>query len=105
MMCFPGGDIKRLIGSSFRQYQLRQALPGLRDQLAAVSDLEASTQLHDEGSLFKLQELLVQGADLWGAMRQVFTLPGHALPFMQPGRLVRLAHQVPVQEEWQEAMR
>lgn len=83
-----------LITRSLRQWQMRTALPALEARAAALdaaADAVAIGENEDEEvAAEQLFVLLQELAALSGAARDVANLPQFALPFLQPGRLVRV---------------
>mmetsp|Transcript_37581 Transcript_37581/g.96143 ORF Transcript_37581/g.96143 Transcript_37581/m.96143 type:complete len:1017 (-) Transcript_37581:98-3148(-) len=78
-----------LLRRSFRQFQAEQALPKLLKQLTDLEAERDSITIADEEAVSEVLLLLRQLAAMKGEMRQTTTIPKYALPFLQPGRLVR----------------
>lgn len=83
-----------LITRSLRQWQMRTALPALEARVAALDAAADAVAIgengDDEVAAEQLCVLLQELAALSGAARDVANLPQFALPFLQPGRLVRV---------------
>ena len=80
-----------LISRSFRQWQAQQELPALRARLATASAAADAVAVDDEHSAEELLGLLDERGAVVAAMRAIEAQPQHAVPFLQPGRLLRLA--------------
>lgn len=84
------GDPENLLRNSFYQFQADRALPDLQKQ---AKDLEAerdSIVIEEEESLKDYYDLLLQHKSLKKDVRDIVFSPKHCLPFLQPGRLVRI---------------
>lgn len=82
---------ERLIGSSLKQFQARMQLPALQRRLAAVDEALEAASGSIEDAAGELYHLLCDKATLEQEMRDVENKPKYAVPFLQPGRLVRVA--------------
>lgn len=82
---------ERLIASSLKQFQARAVLPTLRQKLADMEEAleQAGSTLDDTAA--ELYHLLCDKEKLEQEMRDVENKPKYAVPFLQPGRLVRVA--------------
>ena len=80
-----------LISRSFRQWQAQRALPALRERLAEADAAAKSVTVDDESAAAEVYDLLEERGAVVAAMRGIEAQPQHAVPFLQPGRLVRLA--------------
>ncbi|KAJ2159133.1 ATP-dependent RNA helicase mtr4 [Coemansia sp. RSA 552] len=79
-----------MLERSFHQFQAHASIPRLEAQAA---DLEAELALitvEDEPSIRRLYELRKQNESLSEDLSKIVVHPTHSLPFMQPGRLVRV---------------
>jgi ATP-dependent RNA helicase DOB1 len=80
-----------LIKRSFRQFQMRRMVPHLKQRLAqakaAMNAIEVPMQEHTEELFYLLQER----EQVHSAMASLQAQPQHSVPFLQPGRLVRLS--------------
>lgn len=84
------GDPENLLRNSFYQFQADRALPDLEKQ---AKDLEAerdSIIIEEEESLMDYYNLLQQYRSLKNDVRDIVFSPKYCLPFLQPGRLVRV---------------
>ncbi|EFJ42378.1 hypothetical protein VOLCADRAFT_107315 [Volvox carteri f. nagariensis] len=95
LMRVEGAEPEQLMGASFRQFQVERSLPSLE---ARVSTLEAQRDaivVPDEQSVRQYYALLDQLASLRASLRGFLNSPQVCLPFLQPGRLVRLLPEPP----------
>jgi ATP-dependent RNA helicase DOB1 len=84
-----------LIGRSFRQWQAARALPALRARRAAADAAADAAVVDDEAEASEVLALLEERGAVAAAVRAIEAQPQHAVPFLQPGRLVRLAVAAP----------
>lgn len=82
---------ERLIGSSLKQFQARAQLPALQQRLAAVDEAAKGVSGTVDDAAGELYHLLCDKARIEQELRDVENRPKHAVPFLQPGRLVRVA--------------
>ena len=80
-----------LISRSLLQWQMRRALPQARQRLADARAAADAVAVPDLESAEELLHLLQEREQIDRVMRQIEAQPQHAVPFLQPGRLVRLA--------------
>lgn len=80
-----------LISRSLRQWQMRRALPQARQRLADARAAADAVEVPQQEDAEELLHLLQEREHIDRAMRQIEAQPQHAVPFLQPGRLVRLA--------------
>eukprot|EP00798_Chlamydomonas_sp_ICE-L_P020959 gene20959-27812_t len=94
-----GADPEQLMASSFRQFQVERSLPKLEENVQMLKNQRDAVEIEDEdqveGFLGLLEVegflgLLEQYAQLQDELRASINAPQHSLPFLQPGRLVRL---------------
>lgn len=87
-----GGDPERMMQLSFHQFQNERAAPAMEEELAKLStEAQAlSGQIKDEASVGEYFQLCAAMEGVRNEMRRIITTPAHALPFLQPGRLVRV---------------
>ncbi|GJP60249.1 hypothetical protein CLOP_g17460 [Closterium sp. NIES-67] len=86
----PEVEIEETIRSSYRQFQSDRALPALQARLQALESEYSSVDIPDESSLLSLLSLRRQLSSLRAEIRSFLTSPKHALPFLSPGRVVRI---------------
>lgn len=82
---------ERLIGSSLKQFQARTLLPVLRQRLAVLEEALLKVEETVDDAAGELFHLLCDKAKLEQGMRDVENQPKYSVPFLQPGRLVRLS--------------
>nr|CAB3466687.1 unnamed protein product [Digitaria exilis]CAB3469175.1 unnamed protein product [Digitaria exilis]CAB3469180.1 unnamed protein product [Digitaria exilis] len=86
------GDPEKLLRYSFYQFQADRALPDLEKQIKELESDRNSMVIEEEESLKDYYELLQQYKSLKKDIRDIVLSPKHVLPFLQPGRLVRLQY-------------
>lgn len=79
-----------LISRSLRQWQMQTALPALEARLEHLDAAADAVGIEDEEAAEGLYHLLQEHAQLTAATRDVANLPQYSLPFLQPGRLIRV---------------
>ncbi|CAN6214435.1 unnamed protein product [Urochloa humidicola] len=84
------GDPEKLLRYSFYQFQADRALPDLEKQIKELEADRNSIVIEEEESLKDYYDLLQQYKSLKKDVRDIVLSPKHVLPFLQPGRLVRL---------------
>lgn len=82
---------ERLIGSSLKQFQARALLPALRQRLAQLEEASLAAEETVDDAAGELYHLLCDKTKLEQAMRDCENKPKYSVPFLQPGRLVRLS--------------
>ncbi|UPR01038.1 ATP-dependent RNA helicase [Chloropicon primus] len=85
-----GGDPSALMRSSYRQHQTELALPALKKRAKELEERCKSVQIENEDEVEKDFEVLQKVGQLRAQRRQLFQDPSIALPFLQPGRLVKV---------------
>ncbi|KAM0755249.1 antiviral helicase [Meredithblackwellia eburnea MCA 4105] len=76
----------------FYQFQNTASVPVLEDELRTLDELRTSITIPDEDSIADYYDLRQQLELLNKDLRDVLNHPTYALPFLQPGRLVRVKH-------------
>ncbi|GAA5942156.1 ATP-dependent RNA helicase MTR4 [Sporobolomyces koalae] len=76
----------------FYQFQNTASVPKLEDELRALDEQRASIVIPDEDNVADYYDLRQQLDILNKDLRDVLNHPTYALPFLQPGRLVRVKH-------------
>jgi ATP-dependent RNA helicase DOB1 len=95
LMRVEGAEPESLIQSSFAQFQNDRALPGLEAKIVEIQKDRDAVKIHDEDSVDEYVKLK-DGLDAMIRERRVVTnTPTHAVPFLQPGRLVRVCTKSP----------
>ncbi|KAG0266345.1 ATP-dependent RNA helicase mtr4 [Mortierella polycephala] len=77
----------------FYQFQNNANIPQLERELATLEAAKSDMVFEDEESMAKYHELRGQLSSLRGDVRAVINHPTHALPFMQPGRVVKVKYE------------
>uniref|UniRef100_A0A383W508 Helicase ATP-binding domain-containing protein n=1 Tax=Tetradesmus obliquus TaxID=3088 RepID=A0A383W508_TETOB len=85
-----GTTAEMLLQASFRQWQLRHALPQLEQRLAELSAAKDAVAVPQEEQVTSFAELLESRLRLGEALREAVADPAAALRFLQPGRLLRV---------------
>lgn len=80
-----------LISRSLRQWQMRRELPEMRTRLAAATAAADAVAVEDEAASEEVLQLLTERGHVAAAMCAIEAQPQYSVPFLQPGRLVRLA--------------
>ena len=80
-----------LISRSLRQFQMRRQLPELRARLTAATAAAEAVVVDGGRDAEDLAQLLEERGEIATAMAAIEAQPQHAVPFLQPGRLLRLA--------------
>jgi ATP-dependent RNA helicase DOB1 len=93
-----------LISRSLRQWQMRRDLPAMRMQLAATAAAANDVVVEDEAAAEEVLQLLEERGQVAAAMCAIEAQPQYAVPFLQPGRLVRLATAAADEGEGQAAL-
>ena len=89
-------DPDSLVARSFRQFQARRALPQLQQRLAALDARRAALVVPDEPTVAEYYYTREAAARLRAQLRACLRQPARALPFLQPGRLVRIVDRSPL---------
>ncbi|KII85594.1 hypothetical protein PLICRDRAFT_44920 [Plicaturopsis crispa FD-325 SS-3] len=77
----------------FFQFQNNAGVPVLEDQLKREEETKDSIVIADEGLVSDYYNYRQQLDQMAADFRDVITHPSYALPFLQPGRLVKVKHQ------------
>ena len=95
LMRVEGADPESLIQSSFAQFQNDRALPALEAKVVELEKERDAVQIEDEDLVDEYVKLR-DGLDAMVRERRVVTnTPTYAVPFLQPGRLVRVCTKAP----------
>lgn len=84
------GDPEKLLRYSFYQFQADRALPDLEKQVKELEVERDSMIIEEEESLKDYYNLLQQYKSLKNDVRDIVFSPKYCLPFLQPGRLMRI---------------
>lgn len=82
-----------MLERSFYQFQNTASVPKLEDELRQLDEQRASIVIPDEDNIADYYDLRQQLDILNKDLRDVLNHPTYALPFLQPGRLVRVKHE------------
>ncbi|GAB4818279.1 hypothetical protein N2152v2_005325 [Parachlorella kessleri] len=85
-----GADPETLMRLSYRQFQTERALPALEARVARLEAERDGISIDEEERVGEYLALTQQLAKVRREMRRIVCAPKHALPFLQPGRLVRV---------------
>ncbi|KAM0791107.1 ATP-dependent RNA helicase mtr4 [Microbotryomycetes sp. NB124-2] len=77
----------------FYQFQNTASVPHLEDELRKLDEERSSILISDEDNVADYYDLRQQLDILNKDLRDVLNHPTYALPFLQPGRLVRVKHE------------
>lgn len=86
------GDPEKLLRHSFYQFQADRTLPDLEKQVRELELERNSMVIEEEESLKDYYDLLQQHKNLKKDVRDIVLSPKYVLPFLQPGRLVRVQY-------------
>nr|DAD33949.1 TPA_asm: hypothetical protein HUJ06_012800 [Nelumbo nucifera] len=84
------GDPENLLRNSFYQFQSDRAIPNLEKEAKNLEEERDSIIIEEEESLKNYYTLLQQYKSLKKDVCDIVFSPRYCLPFLQPGRLVRL---------------
>lgn len=84
------GDPETLLRQSFYQFQSDRALPNLQKRVKDLEEQRDLIVIEEEDKLKDYYSLLEQLHSFKGDIRNIVFLPRHCLPFLQPGRLIRI---------------
>lgn len=90
MLRVEGHEPEDLMKRSYRQFQVERALPELENKLEAQQAQHDAMTISDEEQVRAYQALTQQVVKLKGQLRDIAMSPKNALPFLQPGRLIRI---------------
>ncbi|KAK3828261.1 MAG: rRNA-processing arch domain-containing protein [Benniella sp.] len=82
-----------MLERSFFQFQNNSNIPQLERELSTLDAEKAAMVFEDEASLASYHEIRQQLTSLKKDVRDVVNHPTHALPYMQPGRVVKVSYE------------
>ncbi|PRW05917.1 superkiller viralicidic activity 2-like 2 isoform B [Chlorella sorokiniana] len=85
-----GVDPESLMQRSYRQFQMERALPSLEARVAKLEAERDGIAIEQEEKVQEFLALSQQLEKLRGEVRAIVSAPKNCLPFLQPGRLVRV---------------
>jgi ATP-dependent RNA helicase DOB1 len=100
IMRLDGAEPEALLRASFRQFQAERALPALEARAEALEARASAVAMplpEEQASAYAA--LAEQRRRLRAERRAVLTVPAHALPFLQPGRVCRVCRLPPDEAE------
>ncbi|TFK24097.1 antiviral helicase [Coprinopsis marcescibilis] len=77
----------------FFQFQSSAGIPMLEDELKVELESQKSIAIPDENLVSQYYEYRLQLDQMAADFREIVTHPAYSLPFMRPGRLVKVKHQ------------
>ncbi|BBN13684.1 ATP-dependent RNA helicase DOB1 [Marchantia polymorpha subsp. ruderalis] len=83
-------DPEALLRQSFFQFQADRALPKLEKRLKELEEERNSLVIEGEEELKSYFALIEQWREMKSSIRDIAFAPRYALPFLQPGRIVRV---------------
>jgi ATP-dependent RNA helicase DOB1 len=82
-----------MLESCFKQFQTSGNVSGLEKELQDLQDKRANMVIPDEGTIREYYDLRKHLATLAEDVQEVVSHPNYCLPFITPGRIVRVKHQ------------
>jgi ATP-dependent RNA helicase DOB1 len=92
LMRVEGISPEYMLERCFYQFQNTASVTGLEKQMRELENERDGIELQDEPIVRDYYDIRQQLATYGKQMREVITDPVHCIPFMQPGRLVRIKH-------------
>ncbi|KAH0583065.1 hypothetical protein J132_04677 [Termitomyces sp. J132] len=93
LMKVEGVSPEYMLQRCFSQYQSSAGIPFLETDLESVVNAHAAIFVPDEHQVADYYNIQQQLDRITTAFRAVVTHPTHSIPFLQPGRLVRIKYQ------------
>lgn len=93
LMRVEGISPEYMLNRCFYQHQQTQSVPQLEKELKEFEVQRDSLVVPEENAITEYYNLKKQLEDFSNDIRQAQNLPNYALPFLQPGRLVKVKHQ------------
>ncbi|CAH7666284.1 rRNA-processing arch domain-domain-containing protein [Phakopsora pachyrhizi] len=90
LMRVEGVSPEYMLERCFFQFQSHANLPVLENEIRELQKLRSKIVVHNEDMVQEYCELEKRLEDQMQDMKEVINHPTHALPFLQPGRLVRV---------------
>ncbi|ORX69156.1 antiviral helicase [Linderina pennispora] len=79
-----------MLERSFHQFQTQAQIPKLEAKVDDLQEELSLMKINDEPSVKRFYDLRTQLDSMSGEMVKVIVHPSHSLPYLQPGRLVRV---------------
>ncbi|EOR02115.1 ATP-dependent RNA helicase mtr4 [Wallemia ichthyophaga EXF-994] len=92
LMRVEGISPEYMLNRCFYQHQQTQSVPQLEKELKEMEAQRDELVVPEEGAITEYYNLKKQLEDFSSDIRQAQNLPTYALPFLQPGRLVKVKH-------------
>lgn len=93
LMRVEGISPESMLSRCFYQFQSTTAVPRLEKELRQLEQDKNDFKIEDEDTIADYYDIRQQLDVLKGDLRTVLNHPQYALPFLQPGRLVRIRHE------------
>ncbi|KAF8919476.1 antiviral helicase [Mucidula mucida] len=93
LMKVEGISPEYMLERCFFQFQSSAGIPQLEAELKKEEENQRSMSIPDEVLVAQYYDLRLQLDQMTGDMRDVITHPTYSLPFLQPGRLVKVKYQ------------
>lgn len=93
LMKVEGISPEYMLERCFFQYQSSAGIPKLEDELQKEEESKGTMKIPDESLVSEYYDLRQQLDQMAADFREVVTHPTYALPFLQPGRLVKVKYQ------------
>ncbi|KAF8634053.1 hypothetical protein AX17_004317 [Amanita inopinata Kibby_2008] len=93
LMKVEGVSPEYMLGRSFFQFQSSAGVPKLEEELRQEEEAKKQIEIPDETSVAEYYECRQQLDQMAADFREVVTHPTYSLPFLQPGRLVKVKYQ------------
>ncbi|KAF9096494.1 ATP-dependent RNA helicase mtr4 [Mortierella sp. AD031] len=77
----------------FYQFQNNANIPQLERELATLEDAKSAMVFEDEDAISKYHDIRQQATLIRKDIREVVNHPTYALPYMQPGRVVKVSYE------------
>ncbi|PFH51650.1 hypothetical protein AMATHDRAFT_58791 [Amanita thiersii Skay4041] len=93
LMKVEGVSPEYMLSRSFFQFQSSAGIPKLEEELRSEDEAKSLITIPDEPLVAEYYEYRQQLDQMGADFREVVTHPTYALPFLQPGRLVKVKYQ------------
>ncbi|ODV78330.1 antiviral helicase [Suhomyces tanzawaensis NRRL Y-17324] len=90
LMRFEGISPEFMLESSFFQFQNASSVPKLEQELDQLKTKSSAIEVEDEPTIKEYYDLKKQLQSYKEDVRKVITHPGHILPYLQEGRVVKI---------------
>ncbi|KAF8626453.1 hypothetical protein AX15_004869 [Amanita polypyramis BW_CC] len=93
LMKVEGISPEYMLSRSFFQFQSSAGIPQLEEELRQTEEARRQIEIPEESAVSEYYEYRQQLDQMAADFREVVTHPSYALPFLQPGRLVKVKYQ------------